>query len=407
MRVSVTFLVLLAGVLACNGNDYQGHKLYRVVPRDQAQVDFLDDLLKTDGELDFWAFPVAPMKNVDIHVSPDKRQAFEELLEASDMEFKIVVQDFSSMLAQEKVSARSGGFDSDYHSLSEIHAEILALAKAYSSVASNFSLGKSYENRDQLAIKINKGGSKKNLFFFNCGIHAREWISPATCMYMIRKILETGDSDSDVTDMLDNYEWVILPVLNVDGYEYTRTKDRMWRKTRTPGTKCVGVDPNRNFNYRFGVTGTSNNECSQIYRGKQAFSEKVTYNVAKFLYENRHRLKGYIDFHAYSQMFLSPWGYTDAKPSNYTEHMKAMTAAVNALQAVHGTRYVFGPASTTIYPTAGDTTDWTYGVLGCVHSYCVELRPTGNPPGFILPPAQIIPTGQETFAALKALVRNM
>ncbi|EDO46924.1 predicted protein [Nematostella vectensis] len=373
MRVSVTFLVLLAGVLACNGNDYQGHKLYRVVPRDQAQVDFLDDLLKTDGELDFWAFPVAPMKNVDIHVSPDKRQAFEELLEASDMEFKIVVQDFSSMLAQEKVSARSGGFDSDYHSLSEIHAEILALAKAYSSVASNFSLGKSYENRDQLAIKI----------------------------------LETGDSDSDVTDMLDNYEWVILPVLNVDGYEYTRTKDRMWRKTRTPGTKCVGVDPNRNFNYRFGVTGTSNNECSQIYRGKQAFSEKVTYNVAKFLYENRHRLKGYIDFHAYSQMFLSPWGYTDAKPSNYTEHMKAMTAAVNALQAVHGTRYVFGPASTTIYPTAGDTTDWTYGVLGCVHSYCVELRPTGNPPGFILPPAQIIPTGQETFAALKALVRNM
>ena len=59
-------------------------------------------------------------------------------------------------------------------------------------------------------------------------------------------------------------------------------------------------------------------------------------------------------------------------------------------------------------PTTGDTTDWTFGVLGVIHSYCVELRPKSySQGGFILPPDKIIPVGEETFAGLKALTRNM
>ena len=59
-------------------------------------------------------------------------------------------------------------------------------------------------------------------------------------------------------------------------------------------------------------------------------------------------------------------------------------------------------------PTTGDTTDWTFGVLGVIHSYCVELRPrSSSQGGFILPPDKIIPVGKETFAGLKALTQNM
>lgn len=46
-----------------------------------------------------------------------------------------------------------------------------------------------------------------------------------------------------------NYRY-ILPVMNPDGYEYSHTKDRMWRKNRAwHGGQCVGVDLNRNFRY--------------------------------------------------------------------------------------------------------------------------------------------------------------
>jgi len=403
-------LPLLFTAVFADPESFQGHKLYQAYPKSQADVDFLDNLLKAgeDG-IDFWSYPVPSLDPVDIHVDPASVQKLEDLLNGAGISSKLETGDMKTLLDAEKASPRAGGFDTKYHKLNEIHQEIRTLASQHSDIASIINVGKSYENRDQLAIKINKGGSKKGLFFFNCGIHAREWISPATCMYMIRQILATQNSDRDVIYMLDNYEWVILPVLNVDGYEYTHTRNRMWRKTRKPYSGGnYGADPNRNFNYHFAGVGTSQRPSSDIYTGPRPFSEKVTHNVAKYLYNRRHELKGYIDFHAYSQMWMSPWGYTSAYPPHYDKQKKAMEAAVNALQKVYGTRYTYGPAAITIYPTTGDTTDWTFGVLGVVHSYCVELRPrTSSQGGFILPPDKIIPVGKETFAGLKALTRNM
>ena len=57
-------------------------------------------------------------------------------------------------------------------------------------------------------------------------------------------------------------------------------------------------------------------------------------------------------------------------------------------------------------PASGGSEDWTYGVLGVKYSFSVELRDTGRY-GFLLPPDQIIPTGEETFEGLKALVGAM
>ena len=87
----------------------------------------------------------------------------------------------------------------------------------------------------------------------------------------------------------------LVPVLNPDGYEYSRTKDRYWRKNRrkNSGSKCdegilhhgfedaangvmvdsYGVDLNRNFGKGFGEGGASTDPCSIFYTGPEAFSE--------------------------------------------------------------------------------------------------------------------------------------
>jgi carboxypeptidase T len=65
---------------------------------------------------------------------------------------------------------------------------------------------------------------------------------------------------------------------------------------------------------------------------------------------------------------------------------------------VHGTVYIPQQASD-LYPTAGDTTDWTYGVYG-ISSFTIELRPSSpEEGGFILPPDQILPTWEENQPA--------
>lgn len=68
--------------------------------------------------------------------------------------------------------------------------------------------------------------------------------------------------------------------------------------------------------------GTSQNPGSDIYTGSRPFSEKVTYNVGKYLYQRRAELKGYIDFHAYSELWMSPWGYTNAYPPHYDQQVR-------------------------------------------------------------------------------------
>lgn len=91
-------------------------------------------------------------------------------------------------------------------------------------------------------------------------------------------------------------------------------------------------------------------------------------------------------------------------PADYEQQNALSEAAVAAIKAVHGTVYEYGPIATAVYPASGSSADYTYGVCGIKYSYGVELRDTGEY-GFLLPPEEIIPSGQETFAGIVAMAK--
>lgn len=121
------------------------------------------------------------------------------------------------------------------------------------------------------------------------GIHAREWISPASVTYIIKELVENRSSNA----WANNIEFNIVPVLNPDGYEFTHTKDRLWRKNRRNPElgDCSGTDLNRNFDYKWGGGGTSNNPCSEIYKGTSAFSEPESQALKNYLEIKNSTLK--------------------------------------------------------------------------------------------------------------------
>ena len=101
-----------------------------------------------------------------------------------------------------------------------------------------------------------------------------------------------------------------------------------------------------------------------------------------------------ITYHSYSQLILYPWGYTE-RPVPDERDLELMVDLATEMQTlirgVHGVVYT-PQQSSELYPTAGDTTDWTYGIYG-IPSFTIELRPRAfEEGGFILPASQIQPT---------------
>lgn len=146
--------------------------------------------------------------------------------------------------------------------------------------------------------------------------------------------------------MAQRYEWYFLQVPNVDGYAYTWSTDRLWRKTRRPNKNilCHGADPNRNWDLQFGEFGASSNPCSAFYAGDFAFSEPELKQLSEFV-PNVPNLAAYFSFHSYSQLLMTSYAYTLEHLDNYNTLISIGEKAIESLKARHQTEYRLGTAS--------------------------------------------------------------
>ncbi|GIY64058.1 carboxypeptidase A4 [Caerostris extrusa] len=192
------------------------------------------------------------------HLRPELIDAVEDALTDKKIEFDVAYHDLQTVIDSERVmnapSSQAPGFNfgiyNEYHKLLNL---IENLAKNYSNIAKLETAGKSYENRPIYALKISSGdGSKKPAIMMECGIHAREWTSVAAGAYLVNKLITQYGKDDQVTRLVDKYEFNVIVESNPDGYVYTWTTDRLWRKTRSRSSidwlgVCRGTDANRNF----------------------------------------------------------------------------------------------------------------------------------------------------------------
>lgn len=285
---------------------------------------------------------------------------------------------------------------SSYHSLDDIYDYYSYLESTYN-FTSVESIGQSHEGEEMLLLKVCRGGcGNKPAMWLDSGVHAREWISPATLTWILREIVENDAAHPRFTEQLD---WYFLAAHNPDGYRYSMTDERMWRKTRTlyDGDFCYGTDANRNFDYHWSEPGASYDSCSDSYYGPQAFSEVEARNVRDFIQNHKDTIKFFNTLHSYGQLILMPWSYTDILPPDYNRMFDLAMRGYDAMYAVHGEFYMVGCVPCVLYVASGTSMDWVYGVAQIPYVYSIELRDAFDY-GFLLPPDQIIPTSEETWA---------
>jgi len=411
MKVLGSFLLLLA--VASATKTYHGFKVLRTEKLTNSSSAVLRKVQTRTNHVDFWTEP-APGRRADLMVDAARLTEVETLLHAANIKFHTMVDNVQNLIEEVEASrpktAKKGksGYTldwDDYYSHDVLNEFLQALADA-NDFAEVINIGKSYEGRDMNVLAVKKAGPGAPNVFLEAGIHAREWIAPAVATFIMRELVEDY---AEHPEYLDNINWYLLPSANPDGYMYSHEHDRMWRKTRSDTGSiwgCKGVDPNRNWGYHFGESGVSHDKCSDVYCGPNAFSEVEMQNIKNFV-ESLDPVPVLSHcFHSYSQLWLWPYGYAyNVYPENREEIEQLAIDASDALYKVHGT--VFDPInSAELYPAAGASDDWYKGSLGSRFAFTTELRDTGRH-GFVLPPNQIIPSGEEMWAGFEVVINKI
>ncbi|MCA0352895.1 MAG: M14 family metallopeptidase [Chloroflexi bacterium] len=291
------------------------------------------------------------------------------------------------------------GADSAYHNYAEMTSNIAAVVASKPSIVSRFSIGRSYENRDLIAVKISDNvatDENEPEALFIGQHHAREHLTVEMTLYLLHLLVDNYGIDNRITNIVNSREIYIVFSLNPDGSEYDVASGsyRSWRKNRQPnsGSSYVGIDLNRNYSYKWGCCGgSSGSTSSDTYRGTAAFTAPETQAIRNFVASRvvggKQQIKTSISFHTYSELVLWPYGYTyDAYPSDMQrDDYDAMAALGRNMASSNG--YTPQQASD-LYVADGTYEDWAYGVHR-IFAYTFEMYPRSSSPGFY-PPDEVI-----------------
>jgi murein tripeptide amidase MpaA len=401
LLVALTLVVLRPGPLATDELRavspvrYDGHAAVRVRPADDAQRE-----LVRQYTVDLWSdSDEGPV--IDVVVSPVGLEALRE----HDVPLEVLVSDIQAVADAERArleqveTAKPGDWFAEYKNYAAVDAYLDTLARRHPELVELEQIGTSVEGRRIRALRIDATAGEAKTIVLNGGQHAREWIGVMTTTCVADRLLRGHGTDPRIRGALERHAFAIVPLVNPDGYAYSWETDRYWRKNRQ---EPHGVDLNRNWPVGFGGNGSSSNKRSQIYRGPHAFSEPETKALRDLVMGQD--VVAHIDFHAYGQLILYPWSHTK-KPAPHRDRFAALgDAMASAIHATHGKKYKL-MTGTDLYTAGGTAPDWTYGDRGAM-GFTIELRPSGGK-GFVLPPEEIVPTCDESVAAVLALAERL
>jgi len=413
MKVLLSLALLgLVALTVAEKVKYNNYKVYRVTPQNEEERSLLLSLESDNPGVVFWKHVRKVGMPVDIMIPPHLQNDILDGIRSfkgKGLQSYEMVNDVQSLIDFEAMSQTSSTKLSwnAYSSLAQIYEFLDEIASANPQVASVGVYGKSFEGRDLKYIKLNKGGTDKPVIFIDANIHAREWITNTIATYTINELL--NPNNAEISGLLNDFNFYIIPVMNVDGYEWTRTDDRLWRKTRsTFNPLCKGADPNRNFGFGWNTGGSSASPCSDTYMGVDAFSEPETQTASELLTKiaEEENLSFYLSLHSYSQLILIPYGTNLGRVPDHDEHMTIGNLAASAISKRYGTQFTPGNIVELLYVASGASVDYMKGVHDTDLAYTFEMRDTGRY-GFVLPADQIIPSSEEFLDGLVAITNAL
>ena len=419
--MSLTFLIIVLFAIGSanagfNASDdaqrvrFDGHRVYSVSLPSAKSVHVVK-FMKHLG-VDFWNEPYQVNQEFKIRVPPQMVYAAEQVMNNFQIPHQVLTENLQDWIDHERQEMESEASEifglhdfplDNFHNLAETNQWVKSIAESHKDKVKLEKIGKTYEGRDITLVKITFPGKTnttvaKPAIWIDYTIHAREWASHAIGLWTLNRLLTTKDAEKA---LISSFDWYILPVTNPDGFDYTWTSNRLWRKNRVPGIlNCYGTDLNRNFDMAWEKGNPI--ACFDDYRGKSAFSEKETQGIRDFVSKNK--VTAVFTIHANAQMWMFPWAYTTDQIEDFKEMSALNKKAADAVRGKFNIDYKDGQISTTIYKAYGSSSDWFYK-QGVKYNFAVEVRDKNK--GFELPRKMIIPTAEENWEGIKIVAQHL
>lgn len=396
-----------------------------------ASSDFYDFALVTAHQLGYTIWEKSQTKQfIDIQVTQSQGLELLNILQLAfdydQFQSKIIILDMNKAIMEtvdnddvelssiKDLEAMNDIFFKAYRPLSVIYSWFDILVDTYPDLLKVERVGKTFEGRDMKALRLSipsdkKLNSKVKTVVITGGIHAREWISVSTACFTLLSLLQDYENGvSSVVKYLEELDFFFLPVMNPDGYDYTWTHDRLWRKNRqqTFHPKCFGIDIDHSFDYHF--TNGVESPCSDDYSGESAFEALESYNWDLYLNQTKdtHPIYAYLDLHSYAEEILYPYAYTcELIPRDQENLLELAYGLGQTIRLTSGKYYDVLSAckdkGSDLLPSmgAGTALDYMYHNKA-FWAFVLKLRDSGTH-GFLLPPKFINPVGTEIYAAVK------
>ena len=256
-----------------------------------------------------------------------------------------------------------------------------------------------------LRIGKQRDGSKVGVFIY-CQQHAREWVTPITCLETAERLLRNYAIDPQTKELLDNLDVFIIPSVNPDGSHYSLYDNNNQRRNMVnhclPDTfqdplarTAWGVDLNRNnsvgtvFDGYVGAAAVNPanpatfNQCtSDVFAGPSEVSEAEIKNE-QWVADTFSNIKFAINIHTYGGYFMwAPGAYKaqgrETLPApNIGIERYFFDVADTILARIKEHRNTIiepertGPIADVLYSAAGNSADDQYYRKGIV-SYSFE-----------------------------------
>jgi hypothetical protein len=313
-----------------------------------------------------------------------------------------------------------------YRRLFDFSEDMKRLAREHPDLVRPITLNhQTYEGRPVEGIEIatNPNARDGRPVFLQMGAHhAREWPSAEHAMeWAYELVLGYRNGDARVRDLVSRTRTIVVPVVNVDGFNVSRESGELFQHAAGHATdvdgdgaisdpefilagatnpneyrrkncrlfgdpemgNCLagvdtglvghGVDPNRNYGAFWGGAGSSGVAPTQTYRGPAPFSEPETQNVRELI--SSRQVTTVITNHTFSNLVLRPPGIA-AQGTTVDEPI--YKALGDAMAAENGYASQFGYQ---LYDTDGTMEDWSYNATGGL-GFTFEIGLLGFHPPF-------------------------